>query len=886
LGRRIVIILLVLLVSGLVVIGFYFSERKEELSADLYKSITPKVLVVLETIDIQNFFNSVTTEKGLPGELFSIKNFEKFNIKLKYLADQFNKEWFRKISTEKKAVIAFYYNNEKLQPVLSIPVPGNLRQRQVKELLKTAGIKNILEERSKRNSYIRIPYEISGQRDTLTILIKAGQLFCSESKQLINDALGQLEKSNDVRSVPGFSKVLLASGKNEDKLFVVFPNLMALFNKFLKNESGITGMISKLAGSAEADIYLNSNGLVISGYTESQDSTEILYRYKNILPRELHSYKILPSSTALFETFIVSDNADKNIADTSFSERAKVLAGKMKVYQGSEVTRALLDIKNMSVEDNSLIIYELKNSNMAEQIFLEESGGDIETFNYQPDDQTKISIYKALYKGFPKILFSNLSSTSDEQYFAFFNNYLIAGYSVEAISKLLYDNILNRTLVNDISYRDFESTLAGSSGYYLYFVPVRIINFLSKYINDDILDSIGSNRGSLSKIQAAGYQLAASNNMLYNSFSVMFKDVIREESSTQWETLLDTVASIKPFFFLNNVTGAKEIFVQDLRNNIYLINAAGRVLWKVPLNERIIGQIYMIDYFRNGKYQLLFSGKNYLHLIDRNGNYVERYPVKLRSPASNSLALFDYDNNLNYRLFIAGEDQKIYLYDKTGNVVKGWNQFKTATPVISEIYYFKEGGKDYIVAADETSVYMLDRSGNKRVNLKDQAIKAKGSTIRMIQGYDASLIFSTPDGTIQQVFFDGKVKKTLIKQFSGNHLFDFFDIDGDGFGEYIFIDNGMLYLYDRNKMEVFTREFASENLVGPICFTFSAYDRKIGIFENDGNLIYLIGKNGENMNGFPLKGASLFSVGKLSAGDKWNLIVGGTDNFLYNYLVE
>ena len=151
-----------------------------------------------------------------------------------------------------------------------------------------------------------------------------------------------------------------------------------------------------------------------------------------------------------------------------------------------------------------------------------------------------------------------------------------------------------------------------------------------------------------------------------------------------------------------------------MKNNTYLINSAGRVLWKVPLNERITGDIYMIDYFRNGKYQLLFSGRNYIHLLDRNGNYVERYPVKLRSPATNSLALFDYDNNLNYRLFIAGEDKLIYSYDKSGNVVKGWKPFRTAGNVKAEISYFKVSGKDYLVASDETSVYFLDRYGNKR----------------------------------------------------------------------------------------------------------------------------------------------------------------------------
>jgi hypothetical protein len=40
------------------------------------------------------------------------------------------------------------------------------------------------------------------------------------------------------------------------------------------------------------------------------------------------------------------------------------------------------------------------------------------------------------------------------------------------------------------------------------------------------------------------------------------------------------------------------------------------------------------------------------------------------------------------------------------------------------------------------------------------------------------------------------------------------------------------------------------------------------------------------MEGFPLKGASMFSIGKLSDNGGWHLIVGGTDRFLYNYKLE
>jgi hypothetical protein len=57
----------------------------------------------------------------------------------------------------------------------------------------------------------------------------------------------------------------------------------------------------------------------------------------------------------------------------------------------------------------------------------------------------------------------------------------------------------------------------------------------------------------------------------------------------------------------------------------------------------------------------------------------------------------------------------------------------------------------------------------------------------------------------------------------------------------------------------------------------------MGVFDINNKLIYLIDKNGETMEGFPLRGASMFSVGKLSDKNGWHLVVGGTDRFLYNY---
>jgi hypothetical protein len=887
-GKRIAILAVIFLIACLAIVGYYLQQGRKTLITDPYKPISQNACVVIETIDLKSFLNSLTTGKGLFGELGKIKELNRFNQELKYLADLSNKQNFRKLFNDRGAVISFQTDSKgRIRPMLSMPVSADIRPRHIKEMLGSAGIRENTEIRLNGNAVIEIPFVADGMKDTAFVSLISGLMVVSDSKSQVEQAAVQTGRGNDIRNSPGFSRVLQASGKNGDKIFIVFSNLPDLIRPmFMAGRKEFSDKVARLAGTAGGDIYISEDGLVLSGYTESNDSSELLYKYKTLPSGDFHTCKILPSSTVLFETLVLPHVTLHSLRDTSISPEAGDLAKKISPFTGGEITRAIVDIKGKTAVENTLIIYELTNRVQAEQIFLEEHGSKNAITYFEPDDQVKIPVYRTPFKGLIRVFLPGFAPDFNGTCFAFYDNFMISGKSYDAISRLLYDNILNKTLANDISYRDFQNTLPSHSGYYFFCVPSRIIDYLAGYLNVDIINGLRSNKSSLNKIQAAGYQFASSNGMLYNSLSVKYKEEAREESTTEWETLLDTLATIKPFFFTNHITGAKEIFIQDMKNNTYLINAAGRVLWKVPLNERIISTIYMIDYYRNGKYQLLFSGKNYLHILDRNGNYVERFPVRLRSPATNSLAMFDYDNNMNYRLFIAGEDKMIYSYEKTGNVVKGWIPFRTTGYVKAEINYFRVSGKDYIVAADENAIYFLDRSGNRRMNLKEPVIKAAGSSIRLNMASDPSLICSSPDGTIQQVYFDGSVKKFSIRKFSADHSFDLFDVDGDGFGEYIFIDKGILYLYDHNKTEIFTREFASKDLGGPINFIFSSTDRQIGVFDVKKNLIYLIGKNGKTMNGFPLKGASMFSIGKLSDKSGWHLIVGGTDRFLYNYKID
>ncbi|HEX2970574.1 MAG TPA: hypothetical protein VHO46_15860 [Bacteroidales bacterium] len=878
-GKRTVLLFSVLVLLALAILVLFSGKGRKNIFADPYSSVTKDASFIIETVDLLSFFNSLTTGTGLFGEVSRIEEFSDFNTRLKYITDKVNEPEFRDFFSGGRALISIYSCNKgKVSILLSMNVPSGTRNRNIKQALLTSGINNI-QEISKTKT-LAVPF--AGNSDTAFFTVKSGLMLVSNSGKLISDGLSAMETGLDIRSMPGFSKVLIASGNNEDKIFIVFKNLTGLLKPlFSPDDTGITDYITSLASAGTADLYINNDGVIMSGFTESIDHSDILYKYRNKKPVQSESFRVLPASTVLFETIIRSDDVPGINEDSAGSSVFRALNR----YIGDEISRAYLDVKGNTMQMNRLVIYKLRNPVQAEQAVSGLIGQDSDIIWYQPDDQVKIPVYNIHKEIVTGLFASGLTHEFHDSLVSFYDKYMITGSSFKTISRFHYDNLLNNTLANDLSYSEFAGSLPSRTCYSFYCVPSRILDYLDDYLNPDFIRGLRINVVSLDKIQALGYQLASGNDMVYNSLSVKFKDEIRTESPVEWETFLDTTAGIKPFFFTNHLTGAREIFVQDIKNNIYLINAAGRVLWKLPLNERIAGTIYMTDYYRNGKYQLLFNTANYLHLIDRNGNYVERFPVKLRSRASNSLALFDYDNNRDYRILIAGEDRLIYAYDRSGNVVKGWKPFRSAGTVKKQLNYFKVSGKDYIAASDENSLYLLDRYGNRRVSFKDPVTRSEGSPVRLCTGSEPYLVCTSNEGMIEHIYFDGTVKKFEVGNFSAGHTAEFADIDDDGLDEYIFVDQGKLFLFDNNRTELFSKEFRSKSLIGPFIFSFESNDKRIGIFDTSNNLIYLLDKRGNVSKGFPLKGASMFSIGRLSEKSSWNLIVGGSDRFLYNYKI-
>lgn len=870
-------------------LAYFLQQKKRAYIASPYGSIPTDAGIIFESVDLPGLFEALAKDNEIIRGMSEIPELQPFTSAISVIDSLTHQREYTQLAGNNPVLISIHLiGKDRLTPLFAFAASPEIRDKHIRSVVEAVpGMRHSSREYQGSDIYELV--KAGGGEGRLFLSMVRGVIMVSPSGILIEAGIRQMEQEKDIRDLPGFRQVAAAAGKNENKLYIIFDNV-AKFVGLLSGsaDSGLASTIPGLASCLEADIYLDDAGLVMSGYTEAVDRDHKLYDYRSREAGTYNIYRYIPASTAMFEIRTSMDGD----APAAAEGETRYMADILKEQLTGEMARVNLHIEGQDREMNKLMLFDLKGSNATEEAFVTELqqyysrkglSQDNYIVSYRPDDETEYTFYRLPGENLGDELAGSFGDFMKTAYATFYDDILVLSSTRGTLSKFIYDNILSRTLANDLTYREFEGTLPSRAAYYFYCVPSRMLSLLDGVFKEEIVKGMEKYSESLRKVQAIGCQLVSSNDMIYNTFSLMYEPQAREEAKTVWESLLDTVAFSKPLFFTNHYTGNDEIFIQDLNNKLYLINSAGRILWKRPIDESIQGDAYMIDYYKNGKLQILFASRNYLHLIDRNGNYVERYPVRLRSPATNGLALFDYENNMDYRLFICGVDRKVYAYDKSGNTVRGWNQFRTTSTVSNEVEFFRVSGKDYLVLNDDDNMYILDRRGNVRVEMKEQVSRSKRSMLRLTSGSRPRMVLASEDGAIKMVNFNGEVQTYELDSSSGDPVFEYFDLDADGTGEFIFIDANTLTAYDDDRSLMFTMTLSSDDIKGPYGLEFSSNDRKIGFTDASANKIYVLDERGKNLKGFPLSGTSSFSVGKLDRGSGFNLICGGSDSFLYNY---
>jgi len=737
---------------------------------------------------------------------------------------------------------------------------------------------------------------------------------------LVENAIRQYHSNTSLQEDPFFEQVKNTAGENVDcNIYVNYETFPELLSCLLRDETASSVLGNAKAGKwGEWDADIKNRGVLLNGFSVyNKESDDYFSVFKNQKPVKLEVTEILPANTSAFVSLGASDLSQFKVDYAQFLLNSESGAEKLSEISelntlfGTNVTDvfvdildkemvvAYTDINTISVFDNCYALFQVKSKKIAEDAIVSILNSYCNkknialasiTSKVRIDRETEFEAYKMPVDKLPKRLFGKLFEHASANYVSFMDNYMVFAGSLRSMEKFAHSHVLGTDLDHDSSFGDFIDRLSKSYNIFAYGHVEKGYFLYKEFLASGYKKDFDANGHILSKYQAFACQYASSQNMLYSNVYLYFNPEEDEKPRTVWESRLDSAMQFKPKLVETHVSKGKEIFIQDLGNTVYMINKAGRILWKQPIKEPINSQIFHVDFYKNGKIQYAFSTKNYFYVIDRIGNFVENFPMRLKSPSTAGMTVLDYGSKKNYRFIVPCEDHRVYLYNKEGNVIDGWQFGKTDTDVASPIEHFDVDGKDYILFADKYMAYVLNRRGEQRLKLSQQFEKCENSAFlfEANNGYtDDRFVTTTTEGQVVSIFLDGTVAFKTVGTFTREHCFEFFDINGDGKKDYVFLDKNVLFVFKHSGEKLYDFEFNKEMTQRPVVYRFGRTDVKIGVVDTEDHLIYLINNDGTLYEGFPLRGNTLFSIGVFSGGQgKFNLLVGSEDNFLYNYRVN
>ncbi len=915
--KKIFLISSLAIVIIIIMVVFYLLRNKVDKISEPICAIPPEVAMIIELNSPEDFYLSMKEKSGMFADFAELLNL-KYGNSIFHCIDTLGILDSSKINNK----IIWSFHPEGINPFTQLivikPSEKIKQNKYISEINDKLSVNGNVSEREFKDVIV-YEYNSNNNLGSLNYYCKNGLLVLSFSQKLIEKSIESLINSKSVNDiVPEFISLYATAGKNE--IANVFVN-MSIFSKgFLagisENNKDIIKRLEHFSAWTELDLNFSDDILSLNGFSKGNDSTTNFTQIlKSQKPSNLKCINVLPDNTLYY--FAMSFNNIEGFRQTlteynnsiglkqecisKFSETKQDVGIDVNAsfypLVNNEVCLAVTTPGAFDLLENSYLIFGVKSeasakielANIINAIKLNTGMNDAQLKDkIYIDENTSLDVFILPFEGLPEMLFGHYFSACSGKYVCCLNNFMIFANSKSSMFKIVYDIILNKTLETSINHNLFLENFSESSNLFIYFSMLNGYGIFKSLLNDEKKQIITEKAELLSSFGNFGYQINKSNDMLYNNLVVKKQKYLVEKPKTVWESRLSNTVSVKPVLDVNHDNNTKEILVQDHDNNLYLLSNSGREIWRVGLDEKIQSDVYQIDLYKNGKLQYLFSTRNKIYLIDRLGNNVDKYPIKLRASATAPMSLFDYNDNKNYRIIIPCENNEVYLYDAEGDLVKGWKFDKSENIINTEIHHYCLDGEDFIVFKDKYKAYFLNRKGETKLDYLTKFEFSNNNPMYLDYTYSKKRFVTTDKNGMLRFFYkNGKQDSLKIKDFSEEHYFMLKDVNSDGSNDYVFLDGKCLEVYNRQKKLLFAYTFDAKPSSKPVFYSFPRNQIKIGIVCSSTSKIFLLNNDGSLFDGFPLYGLTPFSIGYLSSdSNMFNLIVGGQENLLYNYEVN
>ncbi len=710
------------------------------------------------------------------------------------------------------------------------------------------------------------------------------------------------EDDTAIASDAHFSALRNAAGRFSDNLFIRTRTLCHLTQELQNSHYPLNIPCEDIAGWQLWDVSYNAGEMLFTGYAQSgMHGQKFVDNLAGQPKKESNIAQHIPLNT---QTIVYLGIADTQKFSFTFDQWLSINEKQEGFHRQQERFEDLSGIHPDSLPgiwsgELAWVVTESSKSSQGtlllgvhdkEQI-LENNGLKEFITEVLPGESSEMmfatKIYRTTLPGMLPVISGGLIK-HDFPYFSFSGNYLLAAQDQEELES--YMNVLRFGFNFERSEEAglMEEFMQSGHNLFLYrslagsWMGNRLLETMENPESNRDNEKSGKSRRSFSlQILSSERDLAFSNAML------LHKSEYNVSNPINWETNLDAPIHAGPYKVFNHNTGETEFILQDQALQLYLINKDGEILWKQEISGPSMSDIHQVDIYKNSRYQYLFNTRNYLHLIDRNGNYVRGYPMRLPAPASAGIAVFDYDNNKNYRVIFPSENRRIYNYSLRREPVPGWQYRQSDHLIRQPLQHLHLEGKDFLLATDTTGrVQILDRRGVSRLRPQQKITLLPGTRIFAHEPRDGKPHFMVPGihGTVKQVFTDGSVFKVTPDTLDGDYRFTYQPFTGDTEKDLIFLNNGNLKVYSIASRLIFSLPI-ERGMDGDIrIIETNDNTHYVAITDKEGKRLFMVNREGIIPAPFPLSGDTPFYIELKESGDY--ILVTGLGNQLRSYNIN
>jgi len=882
--------LLVLLVIAALTAGLYYYQRYSIILENPLKAVPADAAFIVEARQpvesLKNFFSSELKEKFGKRSWLSDADSSVHWLDSVLAENSDAKEIWE---TRSLVISAHITRSGKYDFLFLTNLPRGWSEAKLKRFIeKAAGVKTPFVKRE----YLDVNIYESRLNDTLTYTFASYRSIAmfSYTSLLVEQSLRQMKSGNSVSQSKVFRRIDQGIKTTGLTLYLNY-SALADFASSVSSGNLFYSMAGSFARWSGLKASVMNSYLKLTGSTSFADSTELVSFSRFQQAQVLHGASIAPSRTAMLLQFGFSD-AQQYFEHLNrqplyvMDDRKKILAGIEKDLRISvaEHFTAWLDNEMEliitepagSFVDNNLYAC-LRASNPSEALNHLKSvkvAAEKKSAGRREEKYHNCFISLIPVQGIVPLMYGKIFSGISNCYYTAIDDYIVFANQASALKDLIDEYDAGKVLARDTVYKSALDNLPSVCNVRFYLSPGHASNVMGSSQVNSFISVLSKASGIHAQWSNAGPSIAT--NVIFDFEKKEIKEPVLLFSVELDTTVASTAAVAR------DATGQSFIFVQDENRNLYKINASGNVTWKKQWDEKILSGINVVDFYHDGRNELLFNTSRQLYLIDLNGESVGNYPIRLPAAASNGCTVTSINGSKNVTIFIACENHVVYAYQINGKPVNEWSYYHTNATVTKPIQFFTIENANYLAVSEQNdAVTFIDRSGNQKISFKDKFVQGAQSSIYFAAKdslQDNHFVTTDSSGKIISLFLDGAqtIKYSDVKQsFSAQHAFSLADANGDGKADAVFLDGKEVSAFNMDGSLIYGRKFSDSLAANIYRYQFESGE-KIFVTSSAANAIYMLNADGTLANGFPLKG---WLYPFFSSFDKRNIMITGSNDF-------